>query len=99
MSVTKTSNGIEKRVEPNLDITPGGVYHKLIGKTYFSQEPYEEENFKQYVPKDVLDIVENSGGRLKIKSWTIDDDDVDEDSYTNFRIVAVERRKTDYNKK
>jgi hypothetical protein len=86
-------DGAEKRVEPDLDIKDGGIYADIVRKSYFSNL-YGDEDFRKYVPKDVLKIVDESDGRLKVKIIPIGDpNDTIEDSYTEYRIQKVERRK------
>lgn len=98
--MNQTQNkGIEKRVESNRDINPGGKYYELLKERWSSPWTHDEKNFRDHVPPEVLDIVDNSGGRLKIKGYSIGDaNDEQEDSYTQYLVVAVERR-AGYNKR
>ena len=82
--------GKERRVEPDLDINPGGKYHGIVGEIFYS--PYSNDTADRCVPEDICETVRNSEGRLKFRTLSRDDDD---DCYTEFRIRAVERRKNE----
>jgi hypothetical protein len=80
--------GKERREDADRDIKPGGKYHALAGKRFYSQYPYSPA--ETFVPKDVLETVKKSNGRLELRIRSVADD---EDCFTECRIKAVERRK------
>jgi hypothetical protein len=77
-------DGVERRVEPDLDISEGGRFYDILREQYF--EPAD-------IPQHVCRLVEKSEGRLVHDSYRVGHpQDPVEDCYMVFHVKAVERR-------